>query len=58
MHAFSELFASDVDECSVNKTVCGPGDCINTLGNFECECEPGFSVKQGDTKCSGIKIMN
>lgn len=36
---------TDVDECKQNPSICGNGECINTLGSFQCRCEDGYSVK-------------
>ncbi|KFO28784.1 EGF-like module-containing mucin-like hormone receptor-like 1 [Fukomys damarensis] len=38
------LFCLDIDECSKNSTLCGPNStCINTPGDYDCACLPGFS---------------
>lgn len=42
------MFVVDIDECAQNPSICGNGDCINTLGSFHCRCEDGYSVKPGE----------
>ena len=43
----------DIDECSVDTDVCGYGQCVNRPGSFVCECDIGYSVRQGETACTG-----
>lgn len=44
--------ATDVDECSESPELCdGQSVCENTLGSYECVCQPGY---QGNgTHCKG-----
>lgn len=48
---------SDVDECDVKESVCGVGgDCLNTVGSFNCLCDPGFSnYGNNQSNCTEIK---
>ena len=46
-------FCSDVDECALNRNLCMTGDCKNTPGSFICDCSLGYSVREGDTGCTG-----
>ena len=58
----------DINECSAG-TPCGQSaNCINTGGNYYCQCKPGFystnsqlaqsqSLKDGTTCTSKLKIM-
>lgn len=32
----------DIDECRISPDLCGQGRCINTPGDFECECFEGY----------------
>lgn len=32
----------DIDECRISPDLCGPGRCLNTPGDFECECFEGY----------------
>lgn len=46
--------ASDIDECSRNRTLCGDEMyCENTEGSFECLCRPGFANITGN--CESIQ---
>uniref|UniRef100_A0A3Q3JSI8 Fibrillin 1 n=1 Tax=Monopterus albus TaxID=43700 RepID=A0A3Q3JSI8_MONAL len=36
------FFPVDIDECRISPDLCGPGRCINTPGDFECECFEGY----------------
>ncbi|MGH0178286.1 UNVERIFIED_CONTAM: hypothetical protein FKN15_077350 [Acipenser sinensis] len=45
----------DVDECSVNSTVCGGhGFCENTAGSFRCLCDQGFQDSQDGRGCIDV----
>jgi hypothetical protein len=44
----------DIDECFEGDTeACFNGNCINTQGSFECECEPGFVLDNTGRVCLG-----
>lgn len=32
----------DIDECRISPDLCGQGRCVNTPGDFECECFDGY----------------
>ena len=37
-------FISDVDECTIDSHSCDTrAECINTPGNFTCECQSGYA---------------
>lgn len=36
---------SDIDECLMNKEICGNGICVNNPGSYECFCRPGYTGK-------------
>ncbi|XP_046861328.1 fibrillin-2-like isoform X2 [Xenia sp. Carnegie-2017] len=42
---------TDVDECSFLRNPCGMGTCRNTYASYECDCEKGFAVKNGNPRC-------
>ncbi|KAK2816610.1 hypothetical protein Q7C36_022881 [Tachysurus vachellii] len=33
---------SQVDECKLNRNICGHGECINTHNGFTCQCKAGY----------------
>lgn len=33
---------TDIDECRISPDLCGQGICVNTPGDFECECFEGY----------------
>lgn len=33
---------ADIDECRISPDLCGQGICVNTPGDFECECFEGY----------------
>lgn len=33
---------TDIDECRISPDLCGQGVCVNTPGDFECECFEGY----------------
>ncbi len=43
-----------MNECSDNSSCHANALCFNTIGTFECSCEPGY-VGNGITNCSGKK---
>jgi len=45
---YSFFVVADIDECAELPTICGPGICENTHGSYTCDCEPGYSKRQGD----------
>jgi hypothetical protein len=46
------IFATDVDECS-NGTAGCEESCSNTLGSYNCYCEPGYIIGQDGVTCQG-----
>ena len=51
------MYITDINECIVDTNNCDVNAaCINTVGSFLCECNPGFS---GDgTSCQGNLLCN
>lgn len=47
----------DVDECSFLRNPCGMGTCRNTYASYECDCEKGFAVKNGNPRCEGQNFV-
>lgn len=36
------FYVADIDECRISPDLCGQGICVNTPGDFECECFEGY----------------
>lgn len=43
----------DIDECSINSTICLNGLCINTKGSYRCDCFTGFEPSADGKECIG-----
>lgn len=48
------IWFSDIDECGLNETICGPhGFCENRLGSYRCLCDQGYQESRDGHSCVG-----
>lgn len=45
---------ADNNECTAQPSLCGAkGQCLNTPGSYNCECQKGFSLDSSGVNCEG-----
>ncbi|KAM9441267.1 latent-transforming growth factor beta-binding protein 3 isoform 2-T2 [Clarias gariepinus] len=51
MLAVAQTQVSPVDECKLNRNICGHGECINTHNGFTCQCKAGYRPHTQKKSC-------
>jgi len=46
------VLSTDINECEVYPGICGLGTCINTVGDYTCDCPDGHLLMP-DKNCMG-----
>ena len=42
---------NDIDECAAYPGMLCSQRCVNTIGSYRCECEPGYTLQMDKTSC-------
>uniref|UniRef100_A0A4W3KIQ9 Latent-transforming growth factor beta-binding protein 1 n=1 Tax=Callorhinchus milii TaxID=7868 RepID=A0A4W3KIQ9_CALMI len=50
-HLIAATQVAEINECSVNPRICGPGRCINLPEGYTCNCDSGYSLSTRETRC-------
>ncbi|XP_067901447.1 latent-transforming growth factor beta-binding protein 1 isoform X4 [Heterodontus francisci] len=53
-HFIASTQVAEIDECSVNPRICGPGQCINLPEGYTCNCNPGYQLNILRTGCIDV----
>ncbi|XP_068954872.1 fibrillin-3 isoform X1 [Petaurus breviceps papuanus] len=48
------VILEDIDECQELPGLCQGGDCVNTFGNFQCECPLNYYLNEDTRICEDI----
>ncbi|XP_060687307.1 latent-transforming growth factor beta-binding protein 1 isoform X3 [Hemiscyllium ocellatum] len=53
-HFIASTQVAEIDECSVDPRICGPGQCINLPEGYTCNCDPGYQLNTVKTACIDV----
>ncbi|XP_048457319.1 latent-transforming growth factor beta-binding protein 1 [Rhincodon typus] len=53
-HFIASTQVAEIDECSVDPRICGPGQCINLPEGYTCNCNPGYQLNAVKTACIDV----
>ena len=54
---FMHTHCADIDECAAGLDDCGENSvCIDTIGDFTCQCKPTFFESADGKRCIGVSI--
>ncbi|KAJ8350835.1 hypothetical protein SKAU_G00259650 [Synaphobranchus kaupii] len=48
------IHCTDINECLLYPSICGPATCFNTLGMYECQCPPGYKYNFTARACQDV----
>ena len=49
------MMCEDINECSLNPSLCGPGRCVNTPGGYECQCPRDYMLAPDGQQCVDMR---
>ena len=55
--SYTSLILVDIDECDEGIDGCEQ-ICINTVGSYNCSCDPGYDLASNQLNCSGKMVIH
>uniref|UniRef100_A0A803T951 Fibrillin 1 n=1 Tax=Anolis carolinensis TaxID=28377 RepID=A0A803T951_ANOCA len=49
---------ADIDECKVIRDACQNGECVNSMGSYQCKCKEGYITDITGTLCIDLNECN
>ena len=49
------MMCEDINECTLNPSLCGPGRCVNTAGGYECQCPRDYMLAPDGQQCVDMR---
>ncbi|XP_018937077.2 latent-transforming growth factor beta-binding protein 3-like isoform X2 [Cyprinus carpio] len=50
-HELAQTQISPMDDCKLNRNICGHGECVNTQNGYVCHCYPGYQPHAQGKSC-------